>query len=419
MQTRTQGRRRRVGVQAISVVAALTLVVTACGSSKSSSTPTTAGGPTTAASSSGSGPATGSPVKIGDVEDITGGDSSNGGGSHAGVLTAVKLINAAGGINGHVLDVTTYDAASEPTQAEAVIREAESAGPAAITGYIGSAESSAAGGIISAGDIPWVSGDYQTSETNSLPFWFMDSPTGAGVAAGAVNGLKSLLGGSLTGKKIAFEGIISPAVDANLAAIKSAVEADGGTVGPIIRDPLVITSWASQAANVMAAKPDAVIINHTEPMSALVAKALGVAGFTGPIITTEGASSDTMLSSVNQPNFYAVRETTEPLPGSALYQAAIAAGQSPTNIATTDFDKGFAAVYVIADTLKACGTPCSTSKFDSTLKGLGSITIPDHAMAGPLDFTNGQSGLTAAQVWTWDPTTNMSVAKGPILNISS
>jgi len=397
-------RKKGLGLPVIVAMVALTFTAAACSSSPSAST--------TSSSSK-------SPVVIASVEDLTGPNSADGLGGQAGVLAAVKYINDTGGIDGHKVTVQTYDMASDPTTAEGVILKAESAKPDALTGALESTESVAAASTISSGDIPWVSASYPVPETNSLPFFFLDAPAGAGVAAGAVDAVKALLGGSLTGKKIAFEGLISPAVNSNLAAIESLIKTDGGTVGPIIRDPLTFTSWSSQAAKVMAAKPAAIITNHDEPMTAIVAEGLGVAGFKGPIVSTEGAASNVMLSAANVPNFYAVRENVVPLPGSASYKAGVAAGQTPTNMSSQNFGKEFADVYVIADTLRKCGVPCSTPKFDSTLKALGNIAIPDDLMAGPLNFSHGQVGLTEAQLWKWDPSTKASVSVGPVYSISS
>ena len=64
-----------------------------------------------------------------------------------------------------------------------------------------------------------------------------------------------------------------------------------------------------------------------------------------------------------------------------------------------------------------CGDSCSTSKFASTLKGLGKINVPNNALAGPLDFSKTNSGLTSAQVWQWDAASSKSVAKGQTFSI--
>ena len=78
-------------------------------------------------------------------------------------------------------------------------------------------------------------------------------------------------------------------------------------MGPVIRDPLTFSSWSSQAANVASAHVDGFIVNHAESATAIIAKALGVAGVKAPIVSTEGASSDTLFQAVGAANFYAVR----------------------------------------------------------------------------------------------------------------
>lgn len=370
-------------------------------------------------SSTGGGGGSGGEVTIASVQDITGANSFNGGGAQAGVLTAVHEINAAGGISGHQIKVKTYDTTSVVTTSQSVIRDATTAKPAVIVGALQSTESTGSATVISSGNVPWLTATYPTTATNNVPYWFTSSPTGTGVASGTVAGLTKLLGGSLHGKKIAFQGLTAPAVDANLAAIKTAIEAAGGTVGPIIRDPITLNSWTSQAATVTNAHVDGIIVNTNEPGTTVVAKALGVAGFSGPIITTEGANSNSLLSAVNLSNFYVTRETVTPKQGDPLYQAAVAAGQKTDSVGNPYFAKEYADVYVAKAVLEKCGIPCAADKFASTLKGLGNINIPHGALAGPLNYSSSQSGLTAAQIWAWDPSSSSAVSKSDVLPISN
>jgi hypothetical protein len=124
-------------------------------------------------------------------------------------------------------------------------------------------------------------------------------------------------------------------------------------------------------------------------------------------------------SNLDLANFYAVRETISPPEGSVLYKLAIAAGQSADKAANPYFAKAYAAIQVIAQTLKACGETCSTDKFASTLKGMGDIKVPNEALVGPLNFAKGQSGLTLAQVWTWDSAAKKPAARGAAFSITS
>ena len=72
----------------------------------------------------------------------------------------------------------------------------------------------------------------------------------------------------------------------------------------------------------------------------------------------------------------------------------------------------YAAGWVMHDTLAKCGDACTSTRFVSSLRGLGRFTVPNGALAGPVDFSKSQAGLTTAQLWSWDATTRKSVGKG-------
>jgi branched-chain amino acid transport system substrate-binding protein len=394
--------RLRRAVRLPLLLLAMAVAIAACGGGSSSS-------------SSASGSKT--PYELAFIGDLTGGNSGNSLGGQAGLNTAVKEINDSGGVSGHKLHITSYDSQSVVGTHAAVLRQALGSNPAAITGLWLSGSTAGSASIFASSNVPVVTASYIITGVDTIPYFFSTSPLASGVGAGVVNGLKSLFGGSLSGKKVAFEGLVSPAVDANLAATKSAVEAAGGSMGQVVRDPITFSSWSSQAANMVASKPNAVVINNTDPNTATVTKALLVAGFTGPMISTEGANSDDLLKSVDSSQFSVVRETVVPAPGSKLYKDAVAAGATPDQIAQSYFGKEYAAAYAIARALEKCGEGCTASKFTSSLKGLGKFTVPNDALAGPLAFKNSHSGLTSAQVWVWDNSKSTSVQKGSSFSI--
>ncbi len=388
--------RERVPARTLLALLGMALGIAACG-----------GGGT---SSGGGGSA--SPYEIAFIGDLTGGNSANSLGGQAGFNTAVKEINDAGGVNGHKLTVTPYDSQSVVATHATVLRQALGTNPVAVSGLWLSGSTAGSASIFASANVPVVTSSYVVTGVDTIPYFFSTSPLGTGVGAGVANGLKAVIGGSLSGKKVAFEGLISPAVDANLAAIKAAVESNGGTMGQSVRDPITFSSWSSQAANVVGSKPDAVVVNNTDGNTATVVKALTVAGFTGPIISTEGANSDDLLKAASSSNFFVVRETVVPAPDAKLYKDATAAGASPDKIAQSYFGKEYAAAYAIDKALTKCGDGCTATKFASSLKSVGKFTVPNSALAGPLDFSKSQSGLTGAQVWTWDSGKGVSVEKG-------
>ncbi len=390
---RSPGLRGRL--QFVLGVAAIALVAVACGGS----------------SSSGSGGSQ-TPYNVPFVGDLTGPNAVNGIGGQAGFNTAIKEINDAGGVNGHKLVSQSFDAQSDPSAFTVQLRQAISLNPVAMVTNALSSETAAAVPVYQTSNVPVLGPSYTIAGVDTIPYWFSTSPLAVGVAIGDVNGLKVQLGGSIVRKKIAFEGLVSPAVDANLAALKSKVEAEGGSMGLVVRDPAGISSWSSQAANMVASQPDAVVVNSPETVNATVVKALLVAGFTGPVLAAEGANSDTMLANVNSANFYTVREHVPPAPGTTLYKDAIAASATPDQIVASYFAKNYAAVWIAADTLKRCGDGCTATKFVSTLRGMGRFTIPNDALAGPVDFSKSNAGLTTAQLWAWDTTSKKPVPKG-------
>jgi branched-chain amino acid transport system substrate-binding protein len=358
-----------------------------------------------------------SPYTIPFVGDLTGGDATNGLGGQAGFNTAVKEINDAGGINGHKISVQAFDSQSDPAAFSAQLRQALALNPTAMVTHQLSSETAAAVSIFQSANVPVVTPSYTITGVDTIPYWLSTSPLASGVGIGTANGLKVVLGGSLSGKKIAFEGLNSPAVDGNLAALKAQVEAGGGSMGMVIRDPVTFSSWSSQAANMAASRPDAVVLNNTDGNNATVVKALLVAGLSVPVLAAEGANSDAMLAAANSANFYTVREHIPPTPGSTLYKNATAAGATPDQIVQSYFAKDYAALWTIALTLTKCSDSCSTSKFVSTLHSLGRFTIPNDALAGPVDFSKSNAGLTTAKVWAWDPTNKKSVEKGAAFTI--
>jgi ABC-type branched-subunit amino acid transport system substrate-binding protein len=91
------------------VLAAVTLCLAAC------STPQAA--PPAASGSSQGSQANSSPIKIGYMADANGTSAPIAAGMHLGTDLAVQQVNAAGGINGHPLQVTYVDPQSDPTQA--------------------------------------------------------------------------------------------------------------------------------------------------------------------------------------------------------------------------------------------------------------------------------------------------------------
>ena len=265
--------------------------------------------------------AKGKPYTLSVVEDLSGADAQNGQPQLAAAKAAVWQINHTGGINGHPLTITSVqDSQSTEAGAETALRTALGNQTNFTTSSFAGGIAAGTNALYTSAGIPYVGDTYPSPTTLNEPWYFTLAPTAQQVAAGAVNALKAASGGSLKGKVIGFEGFNDPVVIGNLNAAKNLITADGGKIGPTILDPLTVTSWTSQAANVASDHVGGFIINTTEADTAVVGKALVVAGVTVPIVSTEGASSDSLFKAVGASNFYAVRETS---------QAAVSAGTVP------------------------------------------------------------------------------------------
>lgn len=112
-------------------IGVLTLAVSACSSSsKSTSTPTTAA----AAKTSGSATPSGTPISIELIYDNTGPGAAPE--LIEGENAAIKVINQAGGINGHPLKLIVCATQNDPNQADSCARQAVSDKVAAVVGEL-------------------------------------------------------------------------------------------------------------------------------------------------------------------------------------------------------------------------------------------------------------------------------------------
>jgi ABC-type branched-subunit amino acid transport system substrate-binding protein len=114
MRTRGSFTRYVSGIPSLALVG---LLVACSGAPQAPAPATSAPAAAPTAASGGTGAASGTPIKIGYLADANGTSAPIAAGMHLGTDLAVSQINAAGGVNGHPIQVQYVDPQSDPTQA--------------------------------------------------------------------------------------------------------------------------------------------------------------------------------------------------------------------------------------------------------------------------------------------------------------
>ncbi len=308
----------------------------------------------------------------------------------AAATTAVHLANTSGGVDCHQLKLIVHDGAGTEAGWTQAVRQAINESPVAITGFGHSGFLGSAVPLIAQAKVPWMSTTPVFAGVAKLPFFYSTQLSNADLGAHAAEVAKRALGGSLQGKRVAFEGASNSATtDEVEAGLKKAVEADGGTVGPDIRDPLAFTEWSSQAVNVVASKADAVVATTADAAMLTMADALKTARYAGQLVSVQSVTDRVFQVINNSPGFSSLREVQFPTAGTPLASAVTAAGASLTDASGSGyFGQEFAAATYLVATLRKCGAKCSADQFPKAVTSVGSFTVPLNGLLGPIKFDN-------------------------------
>jgi len=257
------------------------------------------------------------PIRIGTIQDLTGGASIAGIPNARGVVYAVEEINAAGGINGRMIELTVLDCANDANEGvNAYRRLVEEIGVHAIVGPPLSNVALAWVHLSAEDRIPVVGHFMDEAATTNpdtgqlYPYMFLVQPGSAihasAIAKYAINemGLRT------------FATIYN---SANAFAVSQAgpfmryVESQGGRV--LVQETF---SWAdtdvsAQAIRVARANPQAVYISDFAVQARMVVNQLRQAGFQGYILgaNTLGTAFRTLMPGVDLSRVYFVSNHDE------------------------------------------------------------------------------------------------------------
>lgn len=402
-----RGKQSRRVVSAIAGVGALALLATGCGSGSGKT-------------GQGNGDKSGAnrAYSIGVVADMSGAAAPEFGATANGFKAAVAKINAAGGVDGHQINIKIYDAQSTATGAVAATESALSSNPLGLFYSVLSNEYQAAYPTLQTATQPVILvGDYDPAyypkvQANQFTLWTTDPQ----IVAAWVGKAKELLGGSLEGKKIAYVAPDTAADEAQVDLLKKLAKTDGFTVVPKLT-ATTVSDFTAGAAQLAQAKPDAVILLELGSALQATSKGLKAAGVTAPLLANEVDAGAAEFATVNSPNYYAFRTSVATEPGDTMTTWANKTGTT-SGLSTGFWPDGWSSAYVYAAGLAKCGGSCDAAGLVQALEKVSGVMPPESGIA-PYGFSStNHKGVTGVQFYTLNTSTNKVVASGPIVDIS-
>ncbi|MER5916453.1 ABC transporter substrate-binding protein [Streptomyces sp. NPDC001982] len=352
------------------------------------------------------------------IADQTGTSAPNGLAGLAGIQAAIQTINDAGGVAGHQIDMgSPIDSQSTVQGGQAAIRQALDASPVAVTGSIVSTVLAAQEPALKRASVAYVV-DSVTSNAVKQPWYF-------GIQLGVdenvklvVAGVTNAVGGSISGKRVAVEGLNSTVGAEIVTALKQDLVKRGAEiVATELTASASVGTFTSQAQNIVSSKPDIVVEFDSPNNTILVAKALATAGYQGPIVGSVAANSLDVFKGINSSKFIAPFAFHDPSSSQLLTEAAKKYGFTKYQNSPY-FSAGYAMGYTLKAGLEKCGFPCSSEKLESTLRSQGEISVPAGLAFGPIKFEPGNGvGLTAGQFYGWDSAKQATSMIGPVVQL--
>lgn len=366
-------------------------------------------------------PSASASYKVAVVADLTGAGSAIGLSWSGGVQTYLDDLNKTGGIDGHKVSVSVIDSQSTVVGTETGIRQALGDGVDAIFNWGVSSDVTAAAPALNGQNIPFV------TATSLDPFlvpkpkswYFAMTPDSEQEMSAVVSSLREILHGSLSGKRIAVVGGESASIDEWIGYLTQEAKAAGAQIVSTTRTPLSIAEFSGgPTARIVAQDPAAVVDLGSPAAITTVAKGLFSAGLRVPVISQPGGDFDSTFQAVGSADYYSIRESQEPAPGSALAKDASGAGFASVS-ASPFFTDGYVAAYLVARGLRSCGTSCTPAGLLKALNATGMITPPAGTEWGPIGFSATDHVVeSAAQAYGWDPASGGASAVGAPLVIN-
>ncbi|MFE6903564.1 ABC transporter substrate-binding protein [Streptomyces sp. NPDC057717] len=362
----------------------------------------------------GSGSSANGSYEIGVVVDQSGPVRSVSAPQLVGIKAAIAEANAAGGVNGHKIELVVRDDASDAAKGVAAFRElVDRYHVSAVTGFTSSTSIPGVVNFAKQSKVAMLAAGVPGNLLNPVnPVVFSTNASINAQGTGGVDYLKSLIAdGQLPAKpKLALFYYSSPAGESWKSAVEPYAKAQGFDIVTEQTAAVGAASYSAAMQAIASSQPDAIMITAAETDLINMAKSAQASGVDPktPIVNYSFGSGASALRAVADLGFQhyvasAPFDAGGDAPGSKAYVDAVKkAGGDP---ATVMVPEGYAQGQIIADTLEKCGYPCSADKFLKTVSTFNS-DLDKHAF-GPVVFDADQhTGPTTVAFLTWDATKN-------------
>ncbi len=383
---------------------AATLALAACSSSSSSSTTTSTGGstPSSGASATSSSPVTsstgsasGTPIKIGVVCDCSGTYGSTESLEAKVDQAWADEVNAAGGLNGHPVDLITKDDGTVPANSVTAAESLISDGVVAI--FDASVLDVTWQKQVDAAKIPVIGGNFTTTMYYTDPNWYPTGETNDAITYSNVATAKAS-GGTKVGLLYCAE---SPQCQESVPITQTAAKTEGVSLAYTASVSATAPSYTAQCLAAKQAGVDSIIVLDSVAVEANVATDCAQqdynptfvgegTGFTNQVPQT-GALKSTYWSDFPILPFFATSAQVEQM-NTVLDKYEPGMRQSTLTYAEVAV-QGWTGGLAVAQAIKAAGvTASSTVTAADLVKGLD--TFKNETLDGwspPLTFTAGKA----------------------------
>jgi branched-chain amino acid transport system substrate-binding protein len=333
-----------------------------------------------------------------------------------GFQTAIAAINDAGGVNGRQIKLNNpIDAQSTPQGAQVAARQAVGQTPVAILVSTASTELASVAGVLAGASTTTLAVPNDDGQAvPPKPYYFSATVSSPVAAKAYANAIEQELG-TLSGKNIAIVVNNAATSVAYADGLKKLVEAAGGRVSNYLKNEPTISSFTSQAGQIMQNKPDAMMINDSTTNTAIEVAALHDAGYTGAIFGGTAANDDATLKKTSDEggDYRGPREWKTPVEGDQVWAAAEKYGHLDSAKAGVYFSKGYMLAYALKAGLEACGANCDAKSLPAAMAKASKVTAPGDLGFGASGFTaDNHVLLQALQFFGWDKASGKPAALG-------